>query len=117
MVLTTAEFRAAFPEESSLVEFKAGVSGAQLQDTAVAFSNARGGVILIGVADDGTVRGRRLDAGTQDDIHGALATARDVGRYALHQVDVDDHADGAPSGVNDDGAVEARGDDGIEHVG
>jgi predicted HTH transcriptional regulator len=57
--------------------------------TAVAFSNADGGVMLIGVEDDGAVLGRAADAGTQDDIHRATQAARDVGRYAIHQLNVD----------------------------
>jgi ATP-dependent DNA helicase RecG len=84
-----AEFRASFPAEGQHIEFKRGVSRAQLQNTAVAFSNADGGVILIGVGDDGAIVGRRLDAGTQDDIYGALHEARDIGRYAIAQIDVD----------------------------
>jgi len=82
------EFRAAFPHEGEHVEFKSGVSGTQLQDTAVAFSNADGGVVLIGVRDDGELLGRALDAGTHDDIHRALQSTRDVGRYSVTQVDV-----------------------------
>lgn len=87
--MTAERFRQAFPSESEMVEFKSGVSGSQLQDTAVAFSNAAGGVVLVGVTDDGGVRGRRLDPGTQDDIHAALNSARDVGRYTIGEVDVD----------------------------
>jgi ATP-dependent DNA helicase RecG len=90
--MSLAEFREAFPEEGQFVEFKAGVSGTQLQDTAVAFSNADGGVVLIGVRDDGELLGRMLDAGTQDDIHRAVQSARDVGRYSIAQVDVDGRA-------------------------
>ncbi len=89
LVLSHDEFVAAFPGESDYVEFKQGISGGQLQNTAVAFSNAQGGVILIGVRDDGSVAGRALDAGTADDIHNALHSARDVGRYAISQVVVD----------------------------
>jgi ATP-dependent DNA helicase RecG len=89
LAMSLAQFRAAFPEEGPHVEFKTGVSGAQLQDTAVAFSNADGGVILIGVRDDGEVLGRALDAATQDDMHRAMQSARDVGRYSLGQVDVE----------------------------
>jgi ATP-dependent DNA helicase RecG len=70
------------------VEFKSGVSNAQLQDTAVAFSNADGGVVLIGVRDDGEPVGRALDPGTQDDIHRAMQNVRDVGRYSVAQLDV-----------------------------
>jgi ATP-dependent DNA helicase RecG len=89
LALSLTEFRAAFPGESDFVEFKRGTSQDELQNTAVAFSNADGGVILIGVRDDGSIAARALDAGTQDDIHRAMQAARDVGRYALFQVDVD----------------------------
>lgn len=87
--MSVAEFRRAFPGESGLVEFKTGVSGEQIPDSAVAFSNAEGGVILVGVRDDGEIAGRVLDAGTEDDIHQALQAARDIGRYEISQVDVD----------------------------
>ena len=86
--MSPAEFRDAYPAEGRYVEFKRGVSGSQLQNTAVAFSNADGGLVLIGVEDDGNVCGRSLDAGTQDNIHRALQEARDVGRYSLSQIDV-----------------------------
>lgn len=61
----------------------------ELQNSAVAFSNADGGVILIGVRDDGSIAARALDAGTQGDVHRAMQAARDVGRYGLSQLDVD----------------------------
>lgn len=88
LALSPAEFRVAFAGEGQYVEFKRGASQEELQNTAVAFSNADGGVILIGVRDDGSVSGRALDSGTQDDIHRAMQAARDVGRYALHQLDI-----------------------------
>lgn len=89
MTLTSAEFAHEFPSESQFVEFKGGVGTRQLQDTAVAFSNAEGGVILIGIADDGSVSGRALDAGTVDAIHQVMRDVRDPGRYELHQILVD----------------------------
>ena len=88
-MLSLEEFREAFPGEGQHVEFKRGTSIDQLQSTAVAFSNAEGGVILIGVRDDGSIAARVLDAGTQDDIHQAMQAARDVGRYSLHELQVD----------------------------
>jgi predicted HTH transcriptional regulator len=87
--MSLAEFQAAFPGESQHVEFKRGTSMEQLQNTAVAFSNADGGVVRIGVQDDGAIAARALDAGTQDDIHRAMQAARDVGRYGLSELDVD----------------------------
>jgi ATP-dependent DNA helicase RecG len=57
--MSLAEFRTAFPGESQHVEFKRGTSMEQLQSTAVAFANADGGVILIGVQDDGAIAASR----------------------------------------------------------
>lgn len=88
-MLSLSEFRAAFPGENEHIEFKRGTSMEELQNSAVAFSNAEGGVILIGVLDDGSIAARALDAGTQDDLHRAMQAARDVGRYTISQLDVD----------------------------
>jgi ATP-dependent DNA helicase RecG len=82
------EFQQEFPAEGSLVEFKSGTAGRALQDSVVAFSNGDGGVVLLGVADDGIPSGRPLDAGTEDAIHEALASASDLGRYEIQGVDV-----------------------------
>lgn len=54
----------------------------------VGFSNADGGVILVGVEDDGTVTGRKLDAGTEDSVHRTIRNVRDPGRYSLHELSV-----------------------------
>lgn len=89
-MLGSGDFRRGFPEESEYVEFKRGISRNQLQETVVAFSNADGGVILIGVSDDGEVVGKALDAGTGDSIHQVMRDVHDPGRYSLHQVMVDE---------------------------
>lgn len=89
LTITRDAFSREFAGESDVVEFKAGAGEKPVQETAVAFSNHAGGVILIGVADDGTPRGRPLDPGTADAIHRALSNAHDLGRYELHQIDVD----------------------------
>lgn len=87
-MLTAEEFAREFPAESKYVEFKRGIGAGQLQETAVAFSNADGGVILIGVLDDGTIQGRKLDSGSVDSIHQTLHDIHNPGRYFLHEVDV-----------------------------
>lgn len=87
--LTTEEFRREFPEESQLVEFKKGIGRGPLQETVVAFSNADGGIVLIGVSDDGEVIGRTLDGGTLDAIHQVMRDVHDPGRYTIHGVSVD----------------------------
>lgn len=84
-----AEFRAAFPFESEFIERKSGFNRTAIQEAAVAFSNADGGVILIGVDDAGSVLGRELSSGLVDEIHRAIREARDPGRYALHELTVD----------------------------
>jgi ATP-dependent DNA helicase RecG len=86
--LSRDEFTREFPHESEHVEFKAGVGVQPLQATAVAFSNAAGGVVLVGVDDSGAPCGRPLEGGTADAIHAALSSAHDVGRYELHSLDV-----------------------------
>ncbi|HEX5762371.1 MAG TPA: RNA-binding domain-containing protein [Solirubrobacterales bacterium] len=88
LTLAPDEFKQAFPEESEHTEFKSGISRKQLQETAVAFSNADGGVILVGVADDGEILGRSLDGGTADAIHQVMRDVRDPGRYSIHEVAV-----------------------------
>jgi ATP-dependent DNA helicase RecG len=92
LALTQEEFKREFPEEGEHVEFKRGISRRQLQETVVAFSNADGGVILIGVSDDGEVVGRELDAGTSDSIHQLMRDVHDPGRYSLHRASVADKA-------------------------
>ncbi len=50
MVLSEEEFSDAFPGEGEFGEFKQGVSVNRVQEAAVAFSNADGGVLIAGVA-------------------------------------------------------------------
>jgi ATP-dependent DNA helicase RecG len=75
--------------ESEHVEFKTGIGKGQIESSAAAFMNAEGGLVFVGVADDGTVQGRSLDAGTQDDIHQRMRTLVGGGRYAIDALDVD----------------------------
>lgn len=75
--------------ESEHVEFKTGIGKGQLETSAAAFMNREGGLIFIGVTDDGRVQGRNLDAGTQDDVHQRLRTLVGGGRYAVDALDVD----------------------------
>src|SRR5215213_8224841 len=82
------EFQKEFPGESQLIEFKTGISRNQIQETVVAFSNAEGGVILIGVNDQGGVVGRELDSGTTDSLHQVMRDIHDPGRYSLDRLSV-----------------------------
>ena len=89
LFMSTDEFAVAFPAENDYVERKSGVGRAAVQDAVVAFSNADGGVVLIGVDDAGTILGRELSPSVLDDIHQAIREARDPGRYSVHELNVD----------------------------
>jgi ATP-dependent DNA helicase RecG len=89
LILDAEEFRREFPGESQMVEFKTGIGAEPLQNAIVAFSNAEGGVILIGVDDSGEIVGRSLDSGAADALHQILRDVRDPGRYSLHELSVD----------------------------
>jgi len=89
---TLAEFERAFPSESAHVEFKTGAGNQPLQEAIVAFSNADGGVILVGVRDDGSIAGRELNQGTMDTIVQAFRDTHEPGRYTIRPISVD----GAP---------------------
>jgi ATP-dependent DNA helicase RecG len=89
LFMSLVEFAEAFPSESEFVERKSGFNRTGVQEAAVAFSNADGGVILIGVDDAGAIVGRELTPGVLDDIHTAIREARDPGRYSVHELTVD----------------------------
>ena len=80
------DFASLIARETDRVELKTGTGGGPLQEALVSFSNTEGGIIFIGVRDDRTVVGRRLDQGTEDKIHEAAASAYSVGRYKVGQV-------------------------------
>lgn len=85
---TLAEFASAFPLESTLVERKTGLGKKPLQEALVAFSNTHGGLILIGVRDDGEVLGRRLSTGVEQEVLDDVADARDVSAPDLYELSV-----------------------------
>jgi ATP-dependent DNA helicase RecG len=89
LFMSEAEFGRAFPSESDYIERKSGFNRTALQEAVVAFSNADGGVILIGVDDAGVIVGRELSAALLDDVHRAIGEAREPGRYATHELNVD----------------------------
>ena len=62
MALLPAQFTEEFPSEGDLVEFKQGLPETKVREAVTAFSNAEGGVILLGVLGDqqwGSFRERR----------------------------------------------------------
>ena len=90
-MLAVEEFRDEYPGEDQLVEFKS--STANIADPAVAFSNTDGGVILVGVNDEGLPSGFELTGAAEAEIHQKLRDgAVDLGRYTIEQVAVE----GAP---------------------
>ena len=66
--MTLEEFRAAFPDEGQYVEWKTGTGRRPIQEVVVAFSNADGGIVMIGVDDRGTVTGCPFDGGVEKDL-------------------------------------------------
>jgi len=77
--------------ESPFMEFKTGAGTKPIQETVVAFSNAEGGTLLIGVTDEGSIVGASGGKGqaTSDAAHDSVRAVRDPGRYQIHQLDVD----------------------------
>lgn len=83
------EFGASGRGESDYVEFKEGVSADRIGQAVVAFSNAAGGVVLIGVRDDGSVKGVPPNGQRDARLHQIVANLHDPGRYELQKLGVD----------------------------
>ncbi len=90
MVMTFDDFRAEFPAEGQYLEFKQGVSQEKIQDAVVAFSNKDGGVVLIGVRDNGTLNGFADVGDGERQLHQALGATNNPGRYEVHPFVVGD---------------------------
>lgn len=89
MVMTRLEFDEAFPHESQHVERKGGLGSKPIQEAVVAFSNADGGVILIGVDDHGDILGKELTQAAAESLHQCLAEVHSPGRYEVAELAVD----------------------------
>jgi ATP-dependent DNA helicase RecG len=87
--LSQTEFATTFPGEGDYVEFKQGFPETKVREAVTAFSNSDGGVILLGVRDDGSIQGRPLDGESDAKVHRAVLGVRDPGRYSLHHLLVD----------------------------
>jgi ATP-dependent DNA helicase RecG len=90
VLLSAADFATAFPGESDFIELKTGLSPRRVQETAVAFSNADGGVYIVGVEPDGRIVGVTQPGEKAKDIHQAMRDVRDPGRYDVHGLQADD---------------------------
>ena len=86
--MTLDEFAAAYPSESQHVEWKEGTSGRPLQKAIVAFSNADGGVVMVGVNDCGKPIGRRLDEGTRKSLWETINEIESPGPIELSGLEV-----------------------------
>lgn len=90
MVMTADAFTAAFPGESEHVELKQGVGPSRIQETAVAFSNTDGGVMLLGVSPSHEIVGVTNAGKKIKDVYQALRDTRNPGRYEVDQLQVGD---------------------------
>lgn len=90
--LTPDDFASEFAGEGRFLEFKEGFSRREVARTVVAFSNDEGGVLILGVADGGTVRGFPLNGEREAEIHATLAEVNNPGRYEIVRFSVGDRA-------------------------
>jgi ATP-dependent DNA helicase RecG len=88
LLLTIEEFRNAFPAESDFIEFKEGIGGSTLAETVAAFSNASGGVLVLGVKNDGTVVGLTIGSETTRRVHEIIRGVQNPGRYDVRELPV-----------------------------
>ena len=95
--LTASEFKREFKRrgpshENAFVEFKEGFSSEKIGAAVVAFSNADGGVVLIGVRNDATVKGVGLHGDREARLHQVVANLHDPGTYEISELRVDDRS-------------------------
>ncbi len=92
LLLGRDEFHREFPGESRHVEFTQGVSADRIARAVAAFSNTDGGVVVVGVAPDGSPVGANTDGESLARMHRIVAGVHDSGRYELITVSVDDRS-------------------------
>jgi ATP-dependent DNA helicase RecG len=81
--LTPAEFAVTFPGEDHHVEFKQGLSEHKLAEAITAFSNADGGVVLLGVHPSGRPVGIDASSELKARVHRVVARVHNPGRYSI----------------------------------
>ena len=81
--MTIDAFAAEFPSESRYVEWKSGTGGGAIQKAIVAFSNAEGGVLLLGVDDDGRPTGMPFTEGLEQKLWEIVNQVESPGNVAL----------------------------------
>lgn len=90
--LDAEQFSAAFPSESEAVEFKQGLSTTALQESIVAFSNTQGGLILVGVRNDGRIVGQDCTPAVVDRVTTTAHESHSPGSIAVRALTVDGRA-------------------------
>lgn len=88
MACSRDDFEGWFPRESEYVERKGGIGGRPIQEAVTAFSNADGGIVLIGVDDAGRINGKELTQAAAEAIHQAIHEVHCPGRYDVHPLTV-----------------------------
>lgn len=88
--LAVSDFACEFPAESRYTEFKQGISRRKLAEALVGFSNADGGVVLIGVTATGKVIGLDSVGERERELHDALSNVLNPGRYSVRPLRVGD---------------------------
>lgn len=88
--LTASEFAEAFPRESEVVEFKQGLSSTAIQESIVAFSNTHGGLILVGIANNGRVVGLEWTPEIVDRVINIARDANSPGTVTVRPLRVGD---------------------------
>lgn len=86
--LSADDFATLFPGETETIEFKQGLSA--LQDSIVAFSNTRGGFILAGVRNNGSVVGLDYSPQLVDRIQQAAEDVHSPGPLEVRPLNVED---------------------------
>lgn len=92
LLLDDSQFPLAFPGESRYLEFKQGVSEKAITRAIVAFSNTDGGVLLVGVAPDGTPVGTNADGEALARLHRVIGAVHGGGRYEITALPVSDRS-------------------------
>lgn len=88
--LTASGFAREFSSESRHIDFKQGISRRKLADALVGFSNADGGVVLIGVPSAAKVVGLDSVGERERELHDALSNVLNPGRYSVRGLSVGD---------------------------
>lgn len=88
LFITLEDFSQHFPGEGHNVEWKAGSGRKPIQEAVVAFSNADGGLIMLGVQEDGDVIGKSLDAGLEKDLWEVINEIESPGQVQIGEITV-----------------------------